>query len=754
MNTVSRAFLALAMTLVVANATSVWGQNGTIQLSAAHCQSGAAVVGSSDLTYDDTPGNAASDDIYALDLGTGQICRYEVTSFPAAITSVGTVANPFGGAGFPPTNTSVGIAHDPTGDGGAGSLWVLNTSSMNGIRIWETDKLGTPIGVAVTVATPAMNSAPSGLTYDPSNGSLWYRDTTGNLLVNIDTAGTILTTIAIPGVSSDSLAFGSSLHYSEFAGDRFITITFGDVIDFRVVETIKIDIVSGQRTPEIVDLSQLYDSMVGGDADAATNPITGIVLPPVGTVYYVSTQNTIYSVDAIQPSVFPPTELVCRSRTDGLIELSWVNNGSGVPSGANDNYVNVQINRVVGNTDSLVDSLPGSSMDYLDTAVTDPLNPQLLNTVLDYRVTGIDSSGMTAEAICSVRTGVGALLGFEQFDGVLPYDMAYDAVNNELYVTDNTDYGGATPGRIYVYDSDLTLIRTLNTAIRNVRGIVLNTGDDPADSSDDLLYISAGLPVQLTQLRLIDPMTGAELSSLPIDSPSIGEVQIGAITYDSASRDYLVIDEVTGFVERFEAEDNGMVSVQPTPGTYLGTCVAPFTSYSRGITFLDSGNYLATIQGMSPGQVETEIQEFDANTCLNPTPTTPIPLSEIGGSLTEPDAINGLLAIGNVLYVANAETNSIFRLLLAPAVDFIRGDANGDMMVDAADVLAIANYLFLSGGAVPGCLDSADVNDDGMVDISDATYLLFYLFVTGSPMPPAPFPGLGPDVTFLDGLGC
>ena len=83
--------------------------------------------------------------------------------------------------------------------------------------------------------------------------------------------------------------------------------------------------------------------------------------------------------------------------------------------------------------------------------------------------------------------------------------------------------------------------------------------------------------------------------------------------------------------------------------------------------------------------------------------------------------------------------------------EFVRGDANGDLVVDVSDAVATLLYLFRSL-ALP-CLDAADANDDERLDLSDALYALEYLFRNG-PRPPAPFPSPGFDETGDGSLGC
>jgi hypothetical protein len=66
-------------------------------------------------------------------------------------------------------------------------------------------------------------------------------------------------------------------------------------------------------------------------------------------------------------------------------------------------------------------------------------------------------------------------------------------------------------------------------------------------------------------------------------------------------------------------------------------------------------------------------------------------------------------------------------------VQFKCGDATGDGVVDASDLVYLLNYLFV-GGPPPHPLAAGDVTCDGIVDSSDLVYLLNYLFAHG-PLP-------------------
>jgi hypothetical protein len=64
--------------------------------------------------------------------------------------------------------------------------------------------------------------------------------------------------------------------------------------------------------------------------------------------------------------------------------------------------------------------------------------------------------------------------------------------------------------------------------------------------------------------------------------------------------------------------------------------------------------------------------------------------------------------------------------------EYVRGDANGDGVIDIADVVYLINYLFIDGPA-PEPLEAGNANCDEVVDIADVVYLINYLFIGGPP---------------------
>jgi hypothetical protein len=64
--------------------------------------------------------------------------------------------------------------------------------------------------------------------------------------------------------------------------------------------------------------------------------------------------------------------------------------------------------------------------------------------------------------------------------------------------------------------------------------------------------------------------------------------------------------------------------------------------------------------------------------------------------------------------------------------DALRGDANGDEVVNSSDVVFLINFLY-KGGPAPDPLVAGDANCDGIVNSADVVYLINYLFKGGPP---------------------
>jgi hypothetical protein len=63
---------------------------------------------------------------------------------------------------------------------------------------------------------------------------------------------------------------------------------------------------------------------------------------------------------------------------------------------------------------------------------------------------------------------------------------------------------------------------------------------------------------------------------------------------------------------------------------------------------------------------------------------------------------------------------------------FLAGDANGDWIVDIADVVYLVNFLYRDGNP-PDPMEAGDANCDGIVNVGDVVYLVNYLYKGGPP---------------------
>ncbi len=84
-------------------------------------------------------------------------------------------------------------------------------------------------------------------------------------------------------------------------------------------------------------------------------------------------------------------------------------------------------------------------------------------------------------------------------------------------------------------------------------------------------------------------------------------------------------------------------------------------------------------------------------------------------------------------------------------VRFVRGDLNGDLLIDIADIVLILEFVSTSG-TKPPCQLAADINGDGALDIADGVYAV--AFLTGGAPPPPPFPECGFEPDPPSGLEC
>ncbi|MEE8141752.1 MAG: hypothetical protein V3T77_01500, partial [Planctomycetota bacterium] len=478
-----------------------WGANGDIIACIPHCSAG-GLSGAVDIAYD-----TSDNSLWVLDSGGGTVCHYGLSALPPEISLIGSISHSVGPAAPPFFTPQVtGVAFNSNSN----TIYVMRNDFFSQ-EIHHMDKTGLPIGAPVTLIPPDVDTNPVGLSFDPVTGNLWYRDIQNQKLVECDPAtGTTVSTIVIPG----EIVFGTGVHFLNDGGTDYLEITYGDVLDFRPVRVIRLDL-SGNVIGKEVNLTQL-------PANAQ-----GLVRPPVGEVIYVSTNDTaddeddICKVDATCPLVLPPSFFEARNNADGSISFAWLNHGPG----AGGSYDSLRLFRNA----QLIQILPSGGQ----TSFTDN-SPSPIGEVIIYTLQAL-VGGDSSTAVLEMQSGAGGLMDFKSFAGERPYGVALKPSNGQLYVTDNT-----TNDTIYFYDTDLNLLGSLTvnpSPAGNLRGLAY-------DSARDILVASRADTHLLTQ---IDPTTGTFISQFP----TISGIQIGGVAYDPigiAGNDHYLLMDLTNEV--------------------------------------------------------------------------------------------------------------------------------------------------------------------------------------------------------------
>ncbi len=128
-----------------------------------------------------------------------------------------------------------------------------------------------------------------------------------------------------------------------------------------------------------------------------------------------------------------------------------------------------------------------------------------------------------------------------------------------------------------------------------------------------------------------------------------------------------------------------------------------------------------------------------------------IPSQTTASSLLEPGThhlidINFTPSTGGTATISattiNSYTTSVVSRFASYEISFtpftitagLRGDANGDGLVNVADAVYLINFVF-KGGTAPVSTYGGDANADGIPNVGDAVYLINFVFNGGSPPP-------------------
>ena len=167
--------LVLTIAIVLGAFSSTQAQ---IVASGSHCGTSAV-----DLCVD-----TSDDTLWVLDQLSGEVCQFQVTTFPPTIGLLAQVPHIFGAATFPNFTPRVtGIAYDPNAD----ALFLLNRTDMT---IQQMTKAGVATGAQLNLSMATPDPALFGLSYDSGTSTLWTLDVNSALLIQYDLLGNVVST--------------------------------------------------------------------------------------------------------------------------------------------------------------------------------------------------------------------------------------------------------------------------------------------------------------------------------------------------------------------------------------------------------------------------------------------------------------------------------------------------------------------------------------------------------------------------------
>ena len=170
------------------------------------------------------------------------------------------------------------------------------------------------------------------------------------------------------------------------------------------------------------------------------------------------------------------------------------------------------------------------------------------------------------------------------------------------------------------------------------------------------------------------------------------------------------------------------------------------------------GGAFGMIAGPIANTYDIAIQFYDPGGFIEfRVPANGIPVISLAGSaggprtagITVPGPGNYNICVVGIKF-AGSHVLDCKPVMMPPLVQFIRGDVDGNGLLQIKDAFAIIR--FLRGAGFITCLDAADVDDSGRVSGRDSFFILRRKFSSTSP-PPPPFPSCGEDPT-PDLIGC
>ena len=395
---------------------------------------------------------------------------------------------------------------------------------------------------------------------------------------------------------------------------------------------------------------------------------------------------------------------------------------------------------------------PGTSFAGATFDVTVTLDADMITDGFSYGVCN-DTAFTTHQAGLSLSTLLttingGAAPGFESiFEDPSGSGYTY-AVVIDLFGQNKLD-----PGTGYELTTS-TLSADAETASTDI--MICDTLGTPAVAS---VIVVAGASIVPTQSNLSVEILGVpdpEFTYIAPNAATVNYPSADGLTGVSVSADFSVAEtDNSGLGAPFPnatqgfsmAATNDAALVTPTAVTAIGDLAA--LGGGGGPAFFtvatEAGAWSVGVVYVIAGTPETIGFSDAGNAVVNVTyegvagalmgvegaTSTPINFSDMVGS---PPVALVVVVDGASLGATTVDGSLNFNGTTTVAYE--TGDANGDGIINIADIVSLLSQLF--SGAPITCMIALDVNGDGSADAADAVYLAAYIF-QGGPPPVAPF---------------
>lgn len=702
------------------------------------------------------------------------------------------------------------------------STFLVSNAADNTVH--EVDVLGTSVSVPIALQLPSPpGDEPeiAGMTFDAAGdggaGSLWLIDMRRALIYEVALSGTVLRSIEHPEETAvptplqsyfNTYAFGISGVPEVGTGHEEIDVSGASVFERKTRRVTRVDTATG--TPDGLVLPA-EDIANRGSFFFLSHHNSTHLGSPVAFVVGINFGNcALLRVDRTPPAITPPSFLTCR-QTGLLDEVEGTFNNHGP-------YDSIEVER----DGTLIATLPGTATHFVDSAP-----PPGWRT---YRVTA-RIAGQSAEARrCRVRVGRGAVLQRKIIWPVVsPYQMTRNPADGSFLITTNVpatvdriyhfdaslNFTGTIPstathpdqvaalavrptaGSYQIYailweqQGHSTGPQLFRMTVQDATGNLISgptsitiPGPPPADaityptglvhdSRTDTLWLLERNSDTILNLDL----AGNLIQSFPHPAPPAQDFVFNLGLALDAPRDAFTAT-TSGFSDQQITQSVAFTRDGSTIGEEIPLDAAAINPLN-GMVRADGKIWVSGAAGSVSQLVELKAADPMATpidlACTESAPnqvtltwteTTPTTAVEIrrGGVLIATVAggtgshVDSGVGAGARAYTVSTTDGSLVSapaacslVVAGSATQFVRGDASGDDNIDIGDAVFILGFLF-NAGAAPPCMDAADAGDDGAVNIGDAVYLLTFLFSNG-PQPPLPYPAPGGDPT-PDTLGC